>query len=92
MANRPPPSTGFSLIDIRFANATLGWAVGGELNSFEPKAWFVETTDGGNTWNAAKNVLPGYYALGVDVIDATTGYAAVDNLITQASGVAKWSN
>jgi hypothetical protein len=35
-------------------------------------------------------VLPGYYALAVDVVDATTAYAAVDNVITQQSGVAKY--
>jgi hypothetical protein len=42
--------SGYSLIDIRFANATFGWAVGGELDAIEPKAWFLETSDGGKTW------------------------------------------
>jgi len=71
--------TGYSLLDVRFANATLGWAVGGQLDAIEPKAWFVETTDGGKTWDAQAHELPGYYTLGLDVVDEKIAYAAVDN-------------
>lgn len=121
--------SGYSLIDIRFANDTFGWAVGGELDAIEPKAWFLETSDGGKTWcddawlfiflrsslvhrlsahrhvltrphclflhcstdrDAQKHELPGFYALGLDVVDNKVAYAAVDNLITQQSGLAKY--
>lgn len=85
-------SKGYSLIDIRFANETFAWAVGGVLNVFAPNAWFVVTTDGGRTWDAETHTLPGYYALGLDVVNEKVAYAAVDNLITQSSGVAKYLN
>merc|ERR1711907_654521 len=81
---------GFSLLGMRWANENLGWAVGGELNSLAPKAWFVETTDGGKTWDPLKHQLFGYYALGLDVVNENIAYAAIDNLLTQTSGVAKY--
>jgi photosystem II stability/assembly factor-like uncharacterized protein len=82
---------GWSLLDIRFADDKLGWAVGGSLNPIAPRAWFVETTDGGQTWDATKHELNGFYALGLDVRSPTLAYAAIDNLITQTSGVAKYT-
>ncbi|EGD79233.1 hypothetical protein PTSG_09954 [Salpingoeca rosetta] len=81
---------GYSLIDFRFANETFGWAVGGTLNAIAPSAWFVVTNDGGRTWDAQTHTIPGYYALGLDVVSEKVAYAAVDNLITQTSGVAKY--
>eukprot|EP00730_Choanoeca_flexa_P003467 TRINITY_DN11416_c4_g7_i2.p3 TRINITY_DN11416_c4_g7~~TRINITY_DN11416_c4_g7_i2.p3 ORF type:complete len:301 (+),score=87.58 TRINITY_DN11416_c4_g7_i2:2095-2997(+) len=83
---------GFSLIDIRFANDQVGWAVGGELVSIAPKAYFVETLDGGKTWNADKHVIFGYYALGLEVVNENLAFAALDDTITQQSGVARWTS
>ena len=83
-------SKGFSLLDVRFANETFAWAVGGTLNAIAPSAWFVVSEDGGRTWDAEKHTIPGYYALGLDVVSDKIAYAAVDNLITQTSGVAKY--
>jgi photosystem II stability/assembly factor-like uncharacterized protein len=80
----------YSLLDVRFLNSTLGWAVGGDLFAIAPRAWFIETKDGGKTWDAQKHELPGYYALGLDVVNENLAYAAIDNLITQSSSVAKW--
>ena len=37
-------------------------------------------------------MLPGYYALAVDVVNEKIAYAAVDNVITQQSGVAKYTS
>ena len=62
--------------------------MGGDLNALAPKGWFVETTDGGHTWNAQKHELPGFYTLGLDVVSDKVAYAAVDNLITQQSALA----
>jgi len=87
------PSTSkihFSLIEIRFSSDTEAWAVGGEMTQFSPNAWFIHTTDGGKTWTADSTILRGYYALGVSMVNANIGYAAVDNLITQESGIAKY--
>lgn len=81
---------GYSLIDIRFANETFAWAVGGTLNAIAPSAWFLVTNDGGHTWDAETHTIGGYYALGLDVVNNKVAYAAVDNLITQTSGVAKY--
>jgi len=83
-------TSGFSLLEVRFLNATLGWAVGGDLGVL-PKAWFVETTDGGKTWKADTHVIPNYYALEINVASGTTAFAAIDNVLTQSSGVAKWT-
>ena len=81
----------YSLLEIRFMNATLGWAVGGQLDVVEPKAWFVETKDGGKSWNPQAHVLPGYYAMALNVVGTQVAYAAIDNVVTQTSGVAKWT-
>jgi len=82
---------GFSLIDIRFANENLGWAVGGELGELAPKAYFVETRDGGKTWDPYAHVFWGYYGLGIEVVNEKVAYAALDDTVTQQSGVAKWT-
>jgi photosystem II stability/assembly factor-like uncharacterized protein len=84
-------SSDFSLIDIRWASETVGWAAGGELNSLAPKAWFVKTTDGGKTWDPLSHQIFGYYVFDINVVDENSAYAAVDNLLTQMSGVAKYS-
>ena len=55
------------------------------------QAWFVETLDGGKTWNPLTHQIFGYYALGLDVVNDKLAYAAVDNLLTQTSGVAKYT-
>ncbi|EDQ87226.1 uncharacterized protein MONBRDRAFT_38017 [Monosiga brevicollis MX1] len=86
------PTVGFSLLDIRWASETVGWAIGGELNSLAPKAWFVKTTDGGKTWDPLSHQIFGYYAMGLDVVNENVAYAAVDNLLTQTSGVAKFTS
>jgi len=84
-------SKGYSLIDIRFASDTEAWAIGGELESVAPAAWFLHSTDNGKTWSFKQNPILGWYALALDMVSGSVGYAAVDNLITQSSGIAKYS-
>jgi photosystem II stability/assembly factor-like uncharacterized protein len=49
-------SSGYSLMEIRYATDNDVWAVGGELGSLYPSAWFLYSGDGGNTW--AHGVTP----------------------------------
>ncbi len=53
---------------------------------------FVHSTDGGQTWaiNGGQD-MAGFYALALSMVDNNTGYAAVDNVITQETSVAKYS-
>ena len=54
-------------------------------------AWFVHSTDGGKSWTPDSLTLRGFYALGISMVNPNVGFAAVDNLITQTSSVAKYS-
>jgi len=80
----------YSLLELRYSSATDIWAVGGQLTQIEPSAWFVHSVDGGKTWQPDSTLLKGYYALGVTMVSPTVGYAAVDNLVTQIAGIAKY--
>lgn len=79
-----------SLMQIRFVNSTFAWAAGGDLTSVAPKAWFLSTNDGGRTWQHNTKELYGYYAFGLSVLSDSAAFAAVDDLITQSSGVAAY--
>eukprot|EP00054_Salpingoeca_dolichothecata_P031384 m.263347 g.263347 ORF g.263347 m.263347 type:complete len:503 (+) comp26885_c0_seq1:88-1596(+) len=86
----PANSThGYSLMQVRFVSDTDVWAAGGELNAFAPSAWFLHSTDGGRTWSFHQKPILGYLVLAMDFI-GTTGYAAMDNPITQESSIAKY--
>lgn len=80
----------YSLIEMRYASDTEVWAVGGQLTRVAPSAWFVHSSDGGKTWTPDTTVLHAYYALGISTVGANVAYAAVDNLLTQESGIAKY--
>jgi photosystem II stability/assembly factor-like uncharacterized protein len=81
----------YSLIDLRFADDQTVWAAGGKLNAVAPNAWFVKSTDGGKTWDTTSHTLSGYYAMALEVVSTSVAYASVDNLVTQESGVAKYT-
>lgn len=81
---------GYSIMEIRWVTETDIWAVGGELASIAPSAWFLQSTDGGKTWEHNVKPIFGYYGFGLSMVDADHGFAAVDDLITQMSGVAKY--
>jgi len=85
-------TTHYSLLELRFSSDTDVWAVGGALTEVSPSAWFVHSTDGGKTWTPDASLLRGYYALGISAVSPNVAFAAVDNLITQSSGIAKYSN
>jgi photosystem II stability/assembly factor-like uncharacterized protein len=44
-------SSGYSLMEIRYATDNDVWAVGGELGEFSASAWFLYSGDGGSTWS-----------------------------------------
>jgi len=84
-------TTEFSLIEIRFTTDNDGWAVGGVLNAIFPSTWFLYTNDGGKTWNQDPTILPGYYAMGLSVVDPTHAFSALLNPITQESSIAAYA-
>jgi len=36
-------------------------------------------------------VLPGYYALGMEIVNDKLAFAAIDNTLTQQSAIARWT-
>eukprot|EP00053_Salpingoeca_punica_P024749 m.14551 g.14551 ORF g.14551 m.14551 type:complete len:385 (+) comp7155_c0_seq2:65-1219(+) len=81
----------YSLMELRYVDANTIWAVGGEMTAIEPSAWFLLSTDGGQTWAQGSKPLPGYMAFSLSMVNGNLGFASVDNLITQTAGVAKFS-
>lgn len=83
-------SEGYSLMEIRFVSDKEIWAVGGTLTVVAPAGWFLHSLDGGKTWNHAAATLLGRIALSLSLVDNRTAYTAVDDVVTQTSGVAKY--
>lgn len=88
-----PGKSAFNMMGIEFMTSKEAWACGGEQHPLSTKPLFLYTNDAGQTWTkATPNAdLAGGICLGLDMIDATTGYAAIDNVLKQQAGVAKFS-
>ncbi|MDR3738372.1 MAG: hypothetical protein P4L40_05060 [Terracidiphilus sp.] len=43
-------SSGYSLMEIRYATDDIVFACGGLMGALYPSAWFLSSTDGGTTW------------------------------------------
>jgi hypothetical protein len=82
----------YSLMELRYVDATHIYVVGSELTRLAPSAWFLESTDGGQTWSHTVKPVFGYAAFSVTMLSNSLGFAAVTNLITQTAGVAKFSD
>ena len=79
----------FEMLDVHFANATLGWAVGG--STFGGQA--LTTKDGGAQWTL-QDVLPASGLFSVYFVDTMTGWAVGRNgyFIKTVDGGAKWTS
>lgn len=84
-------SEGFSLMEIAYATDLDVWALGGELSSIFPSAWFLYSSDGGVTWSHGTPPMQGYMSLGLSFPDAAHAWAALDNVLTQESAIAVYA-
>ncbi len=83
-------SNAFSLMELRFANATEIWAVGAMIAA-EPRPMFVHSSDGGQTWTTDTPAgMFGSEAMSISMVTPEVGYAVVLNGITQAASIAKY--
>jgi hypothetical protein len=88
-----PGKEAFSLMGIEFTSSVEAWACGGHLKTFGTQPLFLYSNDAGHSWTPATENpnLKGTICLALDMISKDVGFAAVDNTLTQQSGVAKYS-
>jgi photosystem II stability/assembly factor-like uncharacterized protein len=88
-----PGKSAFNMMGIEFMTPVEAWACGGEQHPLSTYPLFLYTADAGQTWTKAtpNTDLKGSICLGIDMISKGVGYAAVDTLLTQTAGVAKYS-
>lgn len=83
----------YNMMEIEFVSATEAWACGGS-HGFFTLPLFLHTTDGGSTWTevAGNGDLRGNFCVGLDMLNAKLGYAAVVDTLTQTASVAKYTS
>eukprot|EP00048_Salpingoeca_helianthica_P014461 m.221809 g.221809 ORF g.221809 m.221809 type:complete len:410 (+) comp15890_c1_seq1:57-1286(+) len=88
--NPETASGAFSLMEIRFANATEIWAAGSKIANF-PSAMWVHSSDGGKTWTTSiPDHLLGTAAMSISMVSPSIGYSSLINSVTQQSDIAKY--